>query len=132
MSQIAASLIRLLHICFIFVMIITPFIPKINWLLLVMYICTSVTLLIHWAANDDTCALTYIESYIRGVPLHNSFMYDLVSPVYKISDETLRKTVTYGTVALTLFSLYRLYVNKDSIQRDTTVIRNRFLQGERR
>lgn len=77
--------------------------------LLCLHIATSILLLLHWYVNEDECALTSIESYLRGVPSTNSFIYDLVSPVYKINDENLKQFVTIVTVILGSGSVYQLY-----------------------
>jgi hypothetical protein len=111
--NILAILIQILHILLIVFVIVTPFVaPTLSKdqavPYLVMHIAVSLSLLVHWALNDSTCALTIAECYVRGVPVTDSFMHRLVSPVYVISDQKLGTCSWWSTIILILISVFEL------------------------
>ena len=120
-SSFSANVVRLLHILLIMFIVVVPFIIRVHWTFLLLHASASILLLLHWFAHEDTCALTYLESYLRGVPVKQSFMYDLVSPVYKIEDAQLKKLVSIATIILGLVSASRLYNNWHIIKNDLTI-----------
>lgn len=77
----AADLIKLLHVAFIGLNIVAPFTNSPD--LLRYHVVIMPFLYLHWITNDDTCALTLLETRLRGVPNRQSFFHSLVSPVYK-------------------------------------------------
>lgn len=38
--------------------------------------------MIHWLCNDNTCALTILEKYLRGVDDKNSFFFAVASSIF--------------------------------------------------
>ncbi len=110
MNEIVPFVIKSLHISLIMFMTVVPF-TRFNWSFLILHVSTALLLLLHWFANEDKCAMTFFESYLRGIPETKSFMYGLVSPVYKIDDDVLKKVVTIATIILGGISVYRLYKN---------------------
>ena len=107
-SLFLANCIRLVHILLVLFVIVVPFIKAAKWPLLLIHFMTILTLFAHWIFNEDTCFLTLVESTLRGVPLEYSFMYQIVSPIYKIQDESLKQCVMYITPLLGLVSFQRL------------------------
>lgn len=120
-SSFSANVVRLLHILLILFIVVVPFVKRVHWTFLLLHTSASILLLLHWFAHEDTCALTYLESYLRGVPVKQSFMYDLVSPVYKIEDEQLKKIVSICTIILGLISASRLYSNWHNVKNDLSI-----------
>jgi len=107
MKAILANVIFLMHILLIVFMVAIPFL-NIDWPFLMIHFMLCTTLIVHWLAHDDTCFLTWLESTLRGVPPTESFVYKLVSPVYKISDETVKILVIVSTIILGVVSAVRL------------------------
>jgi hypothetical protein len=119
MNNIIANLIRVLHIVLICFVIGVPFIKKLPWQFIMLHFVTVFSLLLHWCTNSDDCLLSLLESKIRGIPIETSFMYSLVSPVYKneISDEQIRSMVTIITPFLGFATLFRFVNNWDKIEK---------------
>jgi hypothetical protein len=122
--MIVANIIWFLHVCLIFFIILTPFLPNIPWTFLVLHFTTVITLLVHWLCNNDACFLTFVESSVRGIDRKESFMHSLVSPVYDIKDDQVRSLVKNITPLLGLASLLRIANNWDVIYNDIQFIRS--------
>jgi len=88
MSEVLALIIRLIHYAIILFIVLVPHVSE-NPDVLLIHIAGSVTLMAHWLMNSNICSLTVLESSLRGIPMHESFMHKIVSPIYDISDETL-------------------------------------------
>ena len=76
-----------------------------NKLALVVHVLVTPFLWLHWLLNDDTCALTILEKRLRGCDDGSSFVYNLVSPVYKVRDADMRAWCWVSSVVLWLVSL---------------------------
>lgn len=61
-------------------------------------------IIFHWVINNDTCALTIIESWISGKPSDQTFIGRIVKPIYNIKDTQ----ITYITLILLLIAMIRL------------------------
>jgi hypothetical protein len=104
-------IINILHKIFIIYMLVgwmTDDIYK-----LILYTCTLITLKVHWKANNDTCGLTILEQVLTGVKKNESFINQIVNPVYKIKDETTKKISHYYTNIMMIVIIYRLTKHKD-------------------
>lgn len=112
--MIIKHIIRFLHLCLILFVVLTPFL-KTPWTIAVLHATTIISLLAHWYVDQDTCALTLLESLITGEPHNTSFMHQLVSPIYKIQDDRIKQIVWYVTPLLGLLSLFKLWMSKDLI-----------------
>jgi hypothetical protein len=71
------------------------------------------TLKVHWYANDDTCALTLMEQKLTGVKKSESFVNQVVNPIYKISDKDTRNISSFATDILLIVILFKLVFHKD-------------------
>jgi hypothetical protein len=119
---ILANIVRLIHMGIIGFVVVCPFLKKRNWMVDVLHVVSVITLLAHWYLDEDTCFLTFLESMLRGIPTNQSFMYSIVSPIYKISDESLKSIVVHATPILGLISVMRIMNNWDVIQRDLKIL----------
>ena len=87
--DIVLYLINLIHIITIAFILIVPFTN--SMLLLLIYFITIPFIMLHWIVNDDTCALTTIEHYLRikinggYVPKEHCISYKLFSPIYNFT-----------------------------------------------
>jgi hypothetical protein len=61
----------------------------------------------HWAINDDTCALTILESSLTGKEQKDTFFGRLMSPIYNIDNKTSDQIVK-----TTLFVLWMMVQRK--------------------
>lgn len=109
-SETFANIIWLFHCLVILFVFFAPFtkIPAI----LILHITFSICLLVHWGANDNTCSLTVMESYFRGLPSTDTFMHQLISPMYDISSTDLNTIVHIVTYITMFLSIYYLYQSK--------------------
>lgn len=103
LSMLASAVVRLIHVAFVAFMALTPFgtcRPA-----LVVHVLITPFLWMHWALNDDTCALTVLEKSVRGVSDDKSFFHSLVSPVYKVEDRDVRHLGWLASVVLWLVAV---------------------------
>lgn len=42
-------------------------------------------IMIHWVLDTDSCVFTKLESKLRGVPLCDSFLYRILTGIYKVN-----------------------------------------------
>lgn len=106
-SEIFANIIWLFHLLVILFMCFAPFtkIPSI----LILHITFSICLLIHWYFNSNICSLTVMEAYCRGLQPSDTFMHQLISPMYDISSTNLNEIVHIVTYVTMFISIYYLY-----------------------
>ena len=107
MTGILPNIIRFLHILVILFIIIVPFIDSIG--LRVLHVSACITLLVHWTLGSDVCFLTLAESKLRGINSKETFIHQIVSPVYDIKEAALSRICYTSTVLLMFKSIYSLY-----------------------
>lgn len=113
-------LIRLIHILLVMFVVITPFLNTNAYLLL--HVIITPFIMLHWATNDNTCALTVAEYYLREIitnkPVDRSqcFMSQLIDPVYdfKKNNQEMSFYIYAFTIGLFSISLYKLIKKKKS------------------
>lgn len=115
MNQFILNIIIIIHILFILFIVIVPFTSYTYLLFLHVIICPFIVL--HWVLNDNTCALTMAEKYIRtqmnnGVPIDDGdcFTCRIIDPIYKFTNTNAdHSTIIYITITvLWLISLTKL------------------------
>lgn len=94
----AGWIIRALHVAFVAFVALAPF--SRNARALALHYVMVPLLWAHWATNDDSCALTLLETKVRGVETDRSFFHALVGPVYRVSDASLRTACWVASAAL--------------------------------
>lgn len=117
-----ANVVWLLHLLFVLWVIVTPF--RQNEPMLVLHVCIMPLLWVHWLTWQDTCALTLLERWLRGVDSSESFFHNLVSPVYVIRDDQLRAVCWVASVLLWLVAL-RKVLKRPAMIRDMFTLRPR-------
>ena len=129
--SIGANLIWVLHILLVIWLVVTPFTQ--NEPMLVLHLIMVPFLWFHWILNDDTCALTLIEQKLRGIDpsecAEKSFFFNLVSPVYKIQDDAVRKISWVLSIALWLVTLSKV-MKRPSMIKDIFTNAKRAACGE--
>ena len=112
------GLINLIHLLVILFVIIVPF-TNYTFLLLIHSVIVPFIML-HWLLNNDTCAITEAERFIRvqmngGNPVKDSecFTHKLVGPIYNfISENPNYSKYTWGiTISLWFISLFKLHLS---------------------
>jgi hypothetical protein len=116
-----ADLIWILHMLLIAFVVLVPFVTT-KWPILTLHLATVVTLMIHWILDQDACFLTFLESILRGIQHNQSFVHQVVSPVYKIQDENIKRIVWYATPFLGLMSFNKLWRLQPIIRHDLRLI----------
>jgi hypothetical protein len=111
-SRSMGLVINILHKSFILFMLVAWMSNDIYQIIL--YAFTLLSLKTHWYTNDDTCALTLLEQQITGVEKKESFINQIVSPVYKIKDETTRQISHYFVNMMSIVILYKLFSHPES------------------
>ncbi len=104
--MVAALVVRALHLALVAFAVWAPFSG--SDAALAMPLLLMPFLWLHWALNDDTCALTLLEARLRGVDASSSFVHSVVSPVYKIRDEHARVAAWGASVGLWLVTATRV------------------------
>jgi len=107
-----ANIIFILHLFLVIFILTAPLMD--NEGILMMHAITIPFILLHWAANDNTCCLTVTESYFRkGVSKNDLFFHRLVGPVYEPRHDTF---ILVGMLTLLGISLYKIYKRKERIE----------------
>lgn len=109
MNLVFANFVRLLHILLLLFVLIAPFTDSPGYL--VLHITLSFSLITHWLTNSDICSLSLLESKLRGKEYDETFIHQIVSPVYKISDSSLSKISYIAVITLMMVSIYKLYMS---------------------
>lgn len=95
-----------LHVAVFILGLIIPFSSNREWLSL--YSLLIPFLLLHWALNDDTCALTQLEVAVSGRPKERTFIGRFIGPIYNLPDDQLGKLVKCIFFVMWLVVQYRL------------------------
>ena len=69
------------------------------------HIILSLTLLLHWATNDNKCFLTEIECYVLDINDDQTMTKQLLEPLLNQSSEAIIR----GTVLVLILSVLKLY-----------------------
>ena len=109
MSIIAKRVIQVIHFLFVLFVLFTPFIG--GQLLLTYHFITIPFMLFHWVTNNDTCALSLLESVITGNTEDKTFIGRIVKPIYNGHIQSKH----YYWICALLFAIttYRLYQQYD-------------------
>jgi hypothetical protein len=86
---ILANIIFFIHLLLCIACFIIPFITN-DMKLLSLYSFVIVFIIFHWAINDDTCILTYIEHKLRNIDTKDTFFDRLISPIYKLDNDVIK------------------------------------------
>jgi len=93
-----ASLVSGIHTAFTLWVLATPFFGSREMLRLHLIVIPF--LVLHWITNSDTCALTIAEQMLRGVDKDDSIFHAIVSPVYILPDDGLKRAKWYAAILL--------------------------------
>ncbi len=115
-NNILLFLINLIHILVILFVVITPFTNSLFLLFLHSFIVPFIML--HWLLNNDTCAITVAEKFVRiqmngGNPVNDDdcLSYKVIGPVYNFMNQNVdySKWTWTMTTTLWLITMTKLY-----------------------
>ena len=111
--NIVANIIKLIHVMIIIYVLYYPFISY-HIILDIVYLIFIPFMILHWKYNNDDCALTVFENYIRGNDLYEkdtnkNFMYNLLYPIFNLP-LLLNAYFVYSIVfILYIIKIYNVY-----------------------
>ena len=85
------NIIFIIHTIVFISSLVIPFSSNVKFLK--MYSVIIPFVFFHWAINDDTCALTLLESQLTGVKEKHTFFGRLMSPIYNMDNKMAGQTV---------------------------------------
>ncbi len=110
MYSILLNLINLIHVIIILFILVVPFTSHL--FLLFVYFVTVPFIMLHWLINNDTCALTIIEQYLRiklnnnvYVPTDKCISYKLFSPIYNFTKNSSVGSMYIWLISIVLYSI---------------------------
>ncbi len=109
-SILLANSVRVFHIILILFILFAPFLN--SPALWVLHITFSISLLVHWVSNNNTCSLSIFEAKLRGLDYSDSFSHQFIAPIYDISKTQWSRTCYIITIGLMSISIYYLYNSK--------------------
>ena len=104
----AAWAVRVLHVALVAFVVLAPLVPR----LLPLHAALVPLLWLHWATNEDTCALTELEKRLRGVDEGDSFVHAVVGPVFRVQDSAVRRACWAVSAAAWAVTLARLWATR--------------------
>lgn len=117
MYYLILHLITLLHTLYILFVLLIPFVGNNYFLILHSFVIPF--MIFHWVTNNNTCALTMAEKFIRakkeGVSMNSiedkCFTCKLINPVYDFTNNYKKLSIiTYVIVIiLWIFTMYKIY-----------------------
>ena len=110
LATLAATFVAIFHTLVVLFTLVAPFTESTG--LLVLHVTWCITLLIHWVHGSNACALTMMESKLRGLHCDETFMHRLISPIYDIKEDLLSKISYIVTIILMIYSVYKLYMSE--------------------
>lgn len=133
---LAANLVRVLHLILIAFIIIVPFYSFFGhfekmWPFYVLHLTLGLSLLVHWHYHNDACFLTLVECKLRGIEPNQSFVHSVVSPVYKIEDETISLVSHWGVPVLMGLAAWQLFKTREDMQQDLKMVYSHWKTGSR-
>ena len=122
MSKILLYIIYLIHLLFVLFILLAPF-SNIN-AILTLHCVTIPFLFLHWVTNNDICALTLAEYYIRKklygekVNGKDGFIAQIINPIFHFPNnnkdlDTQIHVVTFILFLISSYKLYRKVKNKE-------------------
>ena len=85
------NIIKLIHLILVIFIVIAPFVSnrqiKINMFIILVY------LLFQYLTGYNKCGLTELEYYIMGKDYQQGFLYRLICPVIKVSEDYFDKWI---------------------------------------
>ncbi len=86
-SDFFAMSVKIVHGLFVAFIVLVPLLSN-NEVLLTYHFLVTPLLILHWITNNNVCALTQLEAFIRGTTnTSETFLGKYINPVYELKDE---------------------------------------------
>lgn len=111
-GHFVANVVCVLHVLLVVAIVWAPFSG--NELAITMHFTLLPFVFAHWLMAQDTCCLTVLECWCRGVPADESFFSRLIGAVYRVGyadDDAVRRAV--WVAALGLWGVSAYHVSRD-------------------
>lgn len=115
-DKLILFIINIIHYIVILCVIFIPFTN--NSLLLLLHSIIIPFILFHWYLNNDTCALTLLEKFVREkinddknkvIKEEDCITYKIISPIYNFTNYNKSKVIWIITILLWLLSSIKVY-----------------------
>lgn len=103
--NIAADLVWYIHVFIVILVAGVPFLG--NQKMLALYKLLVPFLFFHWATNNDTCALTTLEQYLRGCDKKESFLQQILGPIYILPMDSIGHLSKLVVLLLFYYVMYK-------------------------
>jgi hypothetical protein len=101
------DVVHYIHVSLLILGLIIPFVNDESMLSIYSFVIPF--LFFHWSTNDDTCAITMLEQYLRGeTDKHKTFVGQVMTGVYVLPEDTLGRALKFIFFSLWMFVQYRL------------------------
>jgi hypothetical protein len=110
MNTVLANAIWVFHLGVVLFVLLAPFSNILP--LLLLHIVFSLSLLLHWVANNNVCSLSVLEAKLRGTTFQQSFTHKFIAPVYDMSQTSYSRLCYVVVIALMVTSAYKMYTHK--------------------
>lgn len=121
LMSVLANCVKIVHVFVVAFFVLVPIVSN-NELLLTYHFLLTPMLMLHWMTNNNVCALTQLEAFIRGTSDTNeTFLGQFINPVYDLKDEIvwLATGLLWLLTALKLSSQYQFRLVKNIFSRFT-------------
>lgn len=108
---LSADIVHYVHILLMFGGMVVPFVG--SYKTLNDYSLFVPFLMFHWCTNNDTCALTYVEKFLRGADTkEQTFVGQVMNKIYILPNDIwglIIKTIYFLLWLFTQFKLGRVF-----------------------
>lgn len=101
MIRFLSCCVSFLHLLVLFWALTAPFVKELR----VSYVILMPIIVLHWVILDDSCALTLLESHLRGCTTNESFVYKFVSKIYNVPEGSLGTIMWLYAIVTWVFAL---------------------------
>lgn len=130
MNEIYLYIVMIIHFILVLFIIATPFTD--STFLLLMHGMIIPFIILHWLTNNNTCALTITEQFIRyqlygEIPESGcTFIGQIIDPVYKFTENNKENVAIIYTVTIILWIITMTKLRKKYTSGDLNVYINNF------
>lgn len=115
MNELILYLINIIHILFVLFILIVPFTN--STYLLLIYAIIAPFMMLHWYTNNNICALTVMEKYVRGqsgqgpIKDEDCFTCRVIEPIYGFTNDYVDQALLAYIIVtvLWLIVMFKLY-----------------------
>ena len=117
--------IKILHILITLYIIFSPYIveyiindKKMKIMLYLLYIVFSISLVVHWKANNDVCCLSLTENLLTGKPMNETFIGRIISPFYTLNRTQVKELSYFVLFINNIFTINMMYKYRNLLDKN--------------